>query len=109
MITIDSNPGAFIAAGMRRLTDAHVLAIIGRSAGAGIRIQDIARGMSKGTHSIAAICERLAASDFVHAERDGKQGRPNRYFLQPLGRALLDRAIIVVDHSIVSQPSLPLS
>lgn len=109
MITIDANPRAFLLAGITSMVEAQVLSIIGRSGGAGIRVDELAAATGKPGSAAFAQARRLVRKGLANAQRGNKQGRPLRFFLTPAGRAVLDQAIMVVDHSLLAQPPLPLS
>ena len=109
MITVDVNPQAFLAAGVKSMKEAAVLAIVGRSGLSGVKLEDIQGGTRLSSGVIHHSLQQLMRKGLiVNCGIDRKQGRPHRYTVMPAGQEVLNKAIMAVQYPDRLQTPLPL-
>lgn len=92
-----SSAVTFYRAGMRELSDAAMLEILGRAGTAGIIVPDMADALQIGGHVARGGLRRLASAGFcMEPACDTRRGRPHRYTILPAGLALLQSRESVV-------------
>lgn len=99
MITIDSNPSAFLRAGLNTLLEAGVLVLICRAGLSGISIKDMASALRCPLNTVQSIARRLVVMELVgNPQRGTGKGRGFLYQTTSAGAGVVNAAIVAVPY-----------